>query len=95
MNRYEVDKFLRQIIMDQNAFSAYKENPQLFLQDRALADAERKAVLELDFPTLYSLGVHPFLLNGFMGLMSKGDRGAVQSEFRKKIAAFGYPDFST
>jgi hypothetical protein len=81
--------------MDQNAFSAYKENPQLFLQDRALADAERKAVLELDFPTLYSLGVHPFLLNGFMGLMSKGDRGAVQSEFRKKIAAFGYPDFST
>jgi hypothetical protein len=95
MSRYEVDKFIRQIIMDQSVYSAYKENPQLFLKDRALADDERKAILELDFPTLYSLGVHPFLLNGFMGLMSKGDRGAVQSEFRETIAAYGYPDFST
>jgi hypothetical protein len=44
---------------------------------------------------LYGLGAHPFLLNGFTRLVWKGDKAALNAEYRKKIAPFGYPDFST
>jgi hypothetical protein len=52
-------------------------------------------LIDVDYGTLYRLGAHPFLLNGFTRLVWKGDKAALNAEYRKNIAPFGYPDFST
>ncbi|HEY2987685.1 MAG TPA: hypothetical protein VGL11_08160 [Candidatus Binatia bacterium] len=95
MSRYQVDKVMRQVIVDEKALSAFQADPEKFLQGRDLTEEERKALINVDYATLYRLGAHPFLLNGFTPRAWKGDRAALRAEYRKKIAPFGYPDFAT
>ena len=95
MSRYQVDKVMREVILNSNAANAYKADTEKFLDGRDLTAAERKALIDVDYATLYRLGAHPFLLNGFTRLVWKGDKAALNAQYRKNIAAFGYPDFST
>jgi hypothetical protein len=95
MSKYQVDKVMREVILDQQAASAYKADTEKFLEGRDLSGEERTALINVDYATLYGLGAHPFLLNGFTRLVWKGDKAALNAEYRKKIAPHGYPDFST
>ena len=95
MSRYHVDKLMRDAILDLNVASAFKADTAKFLEGRDLTEEERKALIDVDYATLYRLGAHPFLLNGFTRLVWKGDKAALNAEYRKNIAPFGYPDFST
>ena len=95
MSRYEVDKVLRQVVLDDAALQAHREDPVAFLQGRELTDAESDAIAGLDYRTLYSAGAHPFLLNGFVMRASSGERRTVLTEYLAGIKPLGYPDFST
>jgi aromatic-ring opening dioxygenase LigAB LigA subunit len=95
MSKYHVDKVMREAILDAKVAGAFKADTEKFLQGRELTEEERKALIAVDYATLYKLGAHPFLLNGFTRLVWKGDRAALNAEYRKNIAPFGYPDFST
>ena len=95
MSKYHVDKVMREAILDGNVASAFKADADKFLEGRDLTEEERKALIDVDYAALYRLGAHPFLLNGFTRLVWKGDKAALNAEYRKNIAPFGYPDFST
>lgn len=95
MSRYQVDKVLREVVLGDAAAEAFKSDPAAYLAGRDLTDEERKALAEVDYPTLYCLGAHPFVLAGFTMKVWAGDRRALQAEYRQHIAPFGYPDFAT
>jgi Aromatic-ring-opening dioxygenase LigAB, LigA subunit len=95
MSKYQVDKIMREAILDSKVASAFKADTAKFLEKRDLTEEERKALIDIDYATLYRLGAHPFLLNGFTRLVWRGDRAALNAEYRKNIAPFGYPDFAT
>ena len=95
MSKYQVDKVMREAILDAKAAAAFKADTEKFLQGRDLTKEERRALIDVDYATLYKLGAHPFLLNGFIRWVWKGDKAALNAEYRKNIAPFGYPDFST
>jgi hypothetical protein len=95
MSRYHVDKVMREVILDGKAASAFKADTEKFLEGRDLTEEERKALINVDYATLYRLGAHPFLLNGFTRLVWKGDKATLNAEYRKNLAPHGYPDFST
>ena len=94
MSKYQVDKVMREVVMDGKVASAFKADTEKFLDGRDLTAEEKKALIDVDYATLYRLGAHPFLLNGFTRLVWKGE-AALNAEYRKNIAPFGYPDFST
>ena len=95
MNKFQVNKVMREIIHKPESFRAYKENPTAFLAKENLSPEEQEALAKVDYPTLYAAGVHPFILNGFVNRVWEGDRSKLDNEYRAKIAPFGYPDFST
>jgi hypothetical protein len=95
MSRYQIDKIMREAILDPKVAAAFKTDPAKFLEGRDLTEKEKKALIDVDYPALYRLGAHPFLLNGFTRLVWKGDKAVLNAEYRKNIAPFGYPDFST
>jgi hypothetical protein len=95
MSKYQVDKLMRESILDPKVASAFKADTEKFLEGRGLTEEERKALIDVDYATLYRLGAHPFLLNGFIRLVWKGDKAALNAEYRKNIAPHGYPDFGT
>jgi hypothetical protein len=95
MSKYQVDKVMREAILDAKVASAFRADTEKFLAGRDLTEEEKKALIDVDYATLYRLGAHPFLLNGFTRLVWKGDRAALNAEYRTNIAPFGYPDFST
>ncbi len=95
MNKYQVNKVMRRIIQEPEAFRAFKENPAAFLEKQNLSSEEREALMKVDYPTLYAAGAHPFLLNGYVNRVWTGDRGKLRTEYGNKIGPFGYPDFST
>lgn len=96
MSRYEVDKTLRECIMNQEAVDAFVADPVSFLAGRDLTAGERAALAELDYPTLYSGGAHPFLLNLFaIGLWPRAEFMDRQRAYTQALAGLGYPDFST
>lgn len=95
MSRYEVDKVMRQVVLDPQTAETFKKDPAAFLQGRDLTEQEREALIKIDYPTLYKLGAHHFLLNGFVMRVWPGDRKALMAEYGKKLAPHGYPDIST
>jgi hypothetical protein len=95
MSKYQIDKVMREVILDMKTANAFKADTEKILAGRDLTEKERSALIDIDYATLYRLGAHPFLLNGFTRLVWKGDRAALNAEYRKNIAPFGYPDFST
>ena len=95
MSKYQVDKIMREVILDEKTASAYRADTGKFLEGRDLTEDERAALIKVDYAALYRMGAHPFLLNGFTRLVWKGDRATLNAEYRKSIAPHGYPDFST
>ena len=90
MSKYQIDKVMREFVMDEKAVSAYRADTEKFLQGRDLTPEEREALIRVDYATLYRLGAHPFLLNGFTRLVWKGDRATLNAEYRKNIAPYGH-----
>jgi hypothetical protein len=95
MSRYQVDKALRQVILQEDAAQRFVQNPGEFLKGFDLSEAEREALASVDFRTLYTMGAHPFLLTGFVMRTWRGDRAALMAEYQKAITPLGTPDFST
>jgi hypothetical protein len=95
MSRYQVDKAMRQVILDLDAYRAYKEEPLDFLGAFDLLEEEHAALLQLDYRNLYRLGAHPFLLNGFVMRVWPGRREELRAKYNEDLADIGYPDFST
>lgn len=65
MSRYQLQKLCRAVNRDPAARGRYMEDRAAFVADFELADAEKRAVLDLDIDALYDLGVHPLLLRPF------------------------------
>ncbi|MPZ13673.1 MAG: hypothetical protein GEU73_04500 [Chloroflexi bacterium] len=95
MTRYQVDKVLRQVINDDTALEAFQRDAAAFLEGRDLSDEERKGLIDIDYPALYKLGAHPFILSGFTMRVWPADRRGLQAEYQERIAPHGYPDFET
>jgi len=95
LSRYQVNKAIRWIPNDSNTRTAFLSDRAGFLDSFQLTDVERKALIEIDYGTLYALGVHPFLLYRFVMSVLTGDRRSLQAEYRKNVTPFGWPDFST
>ncbi len=95
MSRYQVDKLLRQVVVDEQVARAFRENPTAVLEGYDLSGEEREALLQLDYPALCGMGAHPFLLNGFVMTVWPGDRRELMTKYGAAIAHLGYPEFST
>ena len=95
MSRYLMDKVMRQVILDDSARRAYEEDPALFLRGFELLDEEREALIKIDYPKLYAMGAHPFLLVHFTRGVWPGDRAALGREYGAALAPYGCPDFAT
>lgn len=95
MSRYQVDKALRQVVLRDDAAQRFIADPRGFVQAFDLTEAEREALAAIDFRTLYTMGAHPFLLNGFVMRTWQGDRAAMREEYQKAITPLGMPEFST
>ena len=97
MSRYQMDKAMRQIVRNRDDREAFLKDREVFLKDRDLTDDERKAIIEVDYPKLYAIGAHPFLLYllvNALGVLPKDHREA-RLEYCNKIAPHGRPDYST
>jgi hypothetical protein len=92
MTRYALDKLLRQVILDDQACRAFLDERPGVLHTYDLSDAEYEA---LDYPRLYVLGAHPFLLNGFLMRTQTGDRASTLAAYQAAVAPLGQPDFAT
>jgi len=95
MSRYGVLKAMREVVLSEEACARFKADPAAFLAGRDLTDEERDAIARVDYATLYRIGTHPFLLNGFTMRAWPGDRKALQAEYRQRIAPYGHPNFET
>ena len=95
MSLYQVDKAMRQIAIDDAAREAFLKDRACFLEGRDLTHEERKALSEIDYPTLYRLGAHSFLLYRFVRRVLPGDQKSLEAEYCKNVAPFGRPDYST
>ena len=95
MNRYRIDKVLREIVLNHECAQAFRADPGAYLENRELSAVERTALEKVDFRTLYAAGAHPFLLSGFVMSVWSGDRRTLQGEYRASLSPLGYPDFSS
>lgn len=96
MSRYQVDKVLREIVLHDEARTAFKDDPRAYLAGRELTALERDALIALDYTTLYTAGAHPFLLNLFaMRQWPRAEMLERQAAYTKALAKLGYPNFST
>lgn len=96
MSRYAVNKLLRACILHDDELAAFIADPQAFMEPYDLTAEERTALAAQDYPTLYSAGVHPFMLN-FFALRQWPPNEMAQRwiAYNKSLARRGYPDFST
>jgi hypothetical protein len=72
MSLYQVQKLLREINRHESCRARYLEDPEAFVGGYDLTEAECRAVLDLDYGTLYGMGVHALLLRPF-SLLNKVD----------------------
>lgn len=96
MSRYYVNKVLRAASIDEDEFKRYRADVAAYLDSFELTSAERRAFLDEDYPNLYALGAHPFLLNSFVMMFAdpKNERAHAES-FRDSITPYGHPSFDT
>jgi len=62
MSLYEVQRLIHRLNIDPAAVERFRTAPAALLQEYALDDAERAALLAGDVPALWRMGVHPLLL---------------------------------
>ncbi len=97
MSRYQMDKAMRQVILDPEALRRYQEDPALFLRDYDLSEEEREGLAKVDYRALYCLGAHPFILNGFATRAARSEGGprAVPAQYKAAIADLDNMDYAT
>jgi hypothetical protein len=96
MSRYQVDKILRECVMSEDALAAFVADPQAYVAGRDLTEAERAALVASDYPTLYTAGAHPFLLQVFaIAQWPPSEMMPRWVAYTKALEGRGYPDFST
>ncbi len=96
MSKYHVDKILREVGMHDDKLAAFVTDPRAYVDGRELTDVERDALIAGDYPALYTVGAHPFLLNLFaMRQWPPGEMMQRWVAYNKALAGRGYPDFST
>jgi hypothetical protein len=69
MSLYQVDKLLFNLFNDLELQEKYKKDSGEVLKRYDLADAELKAIREIDAGELYRMGAHSFLLWQFARMM--------------------------
>ena len=69
MSLYQVDKLLFNLFNDLELQENYKKDPSAVLRRYDLADAELKAIREVNAGELYRMGAHSFLLWQFARMM--------------------------
>jgi hypothetical protein len=67
---YQVDKLLFQLFNDLELQEKYQQDSAAVLQRYELADAELKALREVNAGELYRMGAHSFLLWQFARMMN-------------------------
>jgi len=66
MSRYTVNKLMRQVLLDDDALAAYRDDPERYAgPEQELTAAEAAALATTDYGALYALGAHPYLLWSF------------------------------
>lgn len=65
MSQYQLQKLCRAVNSDPVARERFQSEPDAFVAEFDLSEAERKALAEMDIDALYDLGVHPLLLRPF------------------------------
>lgn len=65
MALYSVQKLFYQLNKDSRAGERFRAEKGIMLQEYKLSPAEIKAIIAVDLPTLYRMGVHPLLLRAF------------------------------
>ena len=70
MSLYQVDKLLFQLFNDLELQQKYKQDSATVLQRYELAEAELKALREVNAGELYRMGAHSFLLWQFARMMN-------------------------
>ena len=96
MTLYMVDKAIRQVVMHRDLAERFKKDPYAYLEGWNLTYEERKALAEFDYPKLYALGAHPFILWIWSRrVRTVTDLNAHMEDFRQKVRQYGYPDIAT
>jgi hypothetical protein len=81
MSLYQVQKLLREVNRHEPCRARYFADAEAFVRGYDLTDQERRAILDLDYGTLYGMGVHALLLRPF-SLLNKADEPAYLAALR-------------
>ena len=96
MSKYQLDKAIRRMIMDDDAHASFMKDPKETVAAWTLTEDEKKALATRDFGALYALGAHPFLLWNWAALVNiEENEKALVEKYLAGIRPHGYPDFST
>ena len=99
MSLYEVNKFMRMVIIDSANLAAYVEDPAGFTAQRyeGTDEGERRALETRDYGALYTMGAHPYLLWSFSEAVwvPEVTRPELVESYRVAARAAGFPDWST
>ena len=99
MSRLEVDRVMREQVLNKSERERFVANPEAYIKGRNLTDKERAALIKKDWGTLYSMGAHPLLLFEWSAFVVGGGRPETLYEFMQKykegVAPHGYVDFTT
>lgn len=97
MSLYQVDKVVKQLTHneDPGPFQRFMQDSAAFLADFKLTDEERQALLDRDAPKLYSMGVHPFILQMFAARTSGEDPMTFMPKYIQMLQPLGHPSYET
>jgi hypothetical protein len=95
MSRYGVDRAMRGVVMSDAQRDRFLAEPQAFLADYALTEAERVWLAERDYGALYRMGAHPFLLFPWAQRVDRGERSTLMRRYTEAVEPHGHPDYST
>ncbi len=111
MSRYMVNKLMWEVDISDHALAEFKADRAGFVErweaippqppvptGGRLDEAERRAVIDLDWAALYAMGANPFLLWQFARSVTVPDLAGIDeliSDFRVTVEPFGRPDFHT
>lgn len=95
MSRYGVNKFMRWVAQDPELVRHYHDRPEETLEPFTLSPAEKRALLDCDFATLYASGAHPQLLRRYTAAVWRGDLRELDANYSLIVSPNGRPDFAT
>ena len=107
MSRFTVNTLMRQVLLDEDALTSYRDDPGRYvarfraIREAAglagLTEAEAAALDGPDYGALYALGAHPYLLWSFTeaALVPPMSRPDLVESFRIEATRYRYPDFAT